>query len=132
LALAMAAGGAAALSLTQQPGVGAGWRDGGGGAAAARRGGGPVHAGAGEWPLALRACLLLALNVAALILSALIVFRLRRIRPRSWIEQKNANRAVLLNAVLSGFVLIAIRRADTLSRPRETKCPLDRKLKHGR
>ena len=45
--------------------------------------------------------------VAALILSALIVFRLRRIRPRSWIEQKNANRAVLLNALLSGFVLIA-------------------------
>ena len=47
-----------------------------------------------------------ALNVAALILSALIVFRLRRIRPRSWIEQKNANRAVLLNALLSGVVLI--------------------------
>ena len=66
-----------------------------------------LFAGAGEWPLALRACLLLALNVAALILSALIVFRLRRIRPRSWIEQKNANRAVLLNALLSGFVLVA-------------------------
>ena len=106
LALAMAAGGAAALSLTSSqasalvgvmvaaallpPGAAVG-----------------LFAGAGEWPLALRACLLLALNVAALILSALIVFRLRRIRPRSWIEQKNANRAVLLNALLSGFVLIA-------------------------
>ncbi|KCZ83020.1 hypothetical protein HAD_15072 [Hyphomonas adhaerens MHS-3] len=106
LALAMAAGGAAALSLTSSqssalvgvmvaaallpPGAAVG-----------------LFAGAGEWTLALRACLLLALNVAALILSALIVFRLRRIRPRSWIEQKNANRAVLLNALLSGFVLIA-------------------------
>jgi len=106
LALAMAAGGAAALSLTSSqasalvgvmvaaallpPGAAVG-----------------LFAGAGEWALALRACLLLALNVAALILSALIVFRLRRIRPRSWIEQKNANRAVLLNALLSGFVLIA-------------------------
>ncbi|KCZ47879.1 MULTISPECIES: TIGR00341 family protein [unclassified Hyphomonas] len=105
LALAMAAGGAAALSLTRSqsaalvgvmvaaallpPGAAVG-----------------LFMGAGEWALALRACLLLALNVAALILSALIVFRLRRIRPRSWIEQKNANRAVLLNALLSGFVLI--------------------------
>lgn len=105
LALAMAAGGAAALSLTRSqaaalvgvmvaaallpPGAAVG-----------------LFVGAGEWPLALRACLLLALNVAALILSALIVFRLRRIRPRSWIEQKNANRAVLLNALLSGVVLI--------------------------
>jgi uncharacterized hydrophobic protein (TIGR00341 family) len=106
LALAMAAGGAAALSLTRSqastlvgvmvaaallpPGAAVG-----------------LFMGAGEWTLALRACLLLALNVAALILSALIVFRLRRIRPRSWIEQKNANRAVLLNALLSGLVLIA-------------------------
>lgn len=105
LALAMAAGGAAALSLTSSqtaalvgvmvaaallpPGAAVG-----------------LFAGAGEWTLALRAGLLLALNVAALILSALIVFRLRHIRPRSWIEQKNANRAVLLNAVLSAFVLI--------------------------
>ena len=105
LALAMAAGGAAALSLTRSqastlvgvmvaaallpPGAAVG-----------------LFMGAGEWPLAMRACLLLALNVAALILSALIVFRLRRVRPRSWIEQKHANRAVLLNALLSGVVLI--------------------------
>jgi len=105
LALAMAAGGAAALSLTRSeasalvgvmvaaallpPGAAVG-----------------LFAGAGEWTLALRAGLLLALNVAALILSALIVFRLRRIRPRSWIEQKNADRAVLLNAALSVLVLV--------------------------
>ena len=106
LALAMAAGGAAALSLTRSqasalvgvmvaaallpPGAAIG-----------------LFFGAGEWTLALRAGLLLALNVAALILSALIVFRLRHIRPRSWIEQKNANRAVMLNAALSALVLLA-------------------------
>jgi len=105
LALAMAAGGAAALSLTRAeasalvgvmvaaallpPGAAVG-----------------LFAGAGEWALALRAGLLLALNVVALILSALIVFRLRRIRPRKWIEQKNADRAVWLNAVLSAFFLL--------------------------
>ena len=105
LALAMAAGGAAALSLTRSqasalvgvmvaaallpPGAAVG-----------------LFLGAGEMPLALRAALLLALNVAALILSALIVFRLRRIRPRSWIEQKNADRAVLINAILSVLVLL--------------------------
>jgi uncharacterized membrane protein len=62
--------------------------------------------GYGEWALALRAALLLSLNVAALILSALIVFRLRKIRPRSWIEQKHAARAVWLNAGISAIFLL--------------------------
>lgn len=108
LALAMAAGGAAALSMTRgassalvgvmvaaallPPGAAVG-----------------LFAGYGEGNLALRAALLLCLNVAALILSALIVFRLRKIRPRTWIEQQHANRAVWLNAVLSGlFLLVSI------------------------
>lgn len=108
LALAMAAGGAAALSLTRgtssalvgvmvaaallPPGAALG-----------------LFAGYGEGTLALRAALLLSLNVAALILSALIVFRLRRIQPRTWIEQQHAKRAVWLNAILSGlFLLISI------------------------
>ena len=105
LALAMAAGGAAALSLTRgqaealvgvmvaaallPPGAALG-----------------LFAGGGEYDLALRAALLLALNVASLILSALIVFRLRKIRPRKWIEQKNATWAVWMNAGLSAFFLI--------------------------
>lgn len=108
LALAMAAGGAAALSLTRgassalvgvmvaaallPPGAALG-----------------LFAGYGEGELALRAALLLSLNVAALILSALIVFRLRKIRPRTWIEQQHAKRAVWLNAVLSGvFLLVSV------------------------
>ncbi|WP_371308823.1 TIGR00341 family protein [Hyphomonas sp.] len=105
LALAMAAGGAAALSLTRSeasalvgvmvaaallpPGAAVG-----------------LFIGAGEWPLALRAGLLLSLNVAALILSALIAFRLRKIRPRNWIEQRHADRAILINAALSAFFLV--------------------------
>jgi uncharacterized hydrophobic protein (TIGR00341 family) len=108
LALAMAAGGAAALSVTRgtatalvgvmvaaallPPGAAFG-----------------LFLGYGEWEYALRAALLLSLNVASLILSALIVFRLRKIRPRTWIEQKHAARAVWVNAGLSTvFLLIAV------------------------
>lgn len=109
LALAMAAGGAAALSLTRgqasalvgvmvaaallPPGAALG-----------------LFVGTGHWTLAMRAGLLLALNVVALVLAALIVFRLRRIRPRAWIDQKNAQRAVWINAGLS-VLLLAIATA---------------------
>ncbi|WP_291077051.1 TIGR00341 family protein [Hyphomonas sp.] len=109
LALAMAAGGAAALSLTRgqasalvgvmvaaallPPGAALG-----------------LFVGTGHWTLAMRAGLLLALNVVALVLAALIVFRLRKIRPRSWIDQKNALRAVWINAGLS-VLLLAIATA---------------------
>ena len=105
LALAMAAGGAAALSLTR---VEASALVGVMVAAALLPPGAAIglFIGAGEWELALRADLLLSLNIAALILSALIVFRLRRIRPRNWIEQKNADRAVLINVGLSAFFLL--------------------------
>ncbi|MFN3912117.1 TIGR00341 family protein [Hyphomonas sp.] len=108
LALAMAAGGAAALSLTRgssatlvgvmvaaallPPGAAIG-----------------LFAGSGEWAYALRAALLLSLNIASLIFAALIVFRLRSIRPRGWIEQKHAERAVWLNAGLSAvFLVVAV------------------------
>lgn len=108
LALAMAAGAAAALSLTRgssatlvgvmvaaallPPGAAIG-----------------LFAGSGEWAFALRAALLLSLNVASLIFSALIVFRLRNIRPRGWIEQQHAERAVWLNAGLSAaFLALAV------------------------
>lgn len=104
LALAMAAGGAAALSLTRAQGsalVGVMV------AAALLPPGAALglFAGEGYWTLALRAGLLLSLNVVALVLSAQIVFRLRKIRPRAWIDQKNADRAVWINAVLSVILL---------------------------
>lgn len=105
MALAIAAGAAAALSLTRganatlvgvmvaaallPPGAAVG-----------------LFLGSGEWALASRAGLLLSLNVASLILSALVVFRLRDIRPRRWLERKDADRAVAINIVLSAVLLI--------------------------
>ena len=63
--------------------------------------------GSGEWVLASRAGLLLALNVASLIFAALMVFRLRKIRPRGWLDQKGADRAVAINMALS-IIFLAI------------------------
>lgn len=100
LALAMASGAAAALSIARGQGtvlVGVMV------AAALLPPGAAVglFVGAAEWSLASRAFLLLMLNVAALILSALLVFRIRGIAPRGWIEQKNADRAFWINIGLS-------------------------------
>ncbi len=61
--------------------------------------------GSGEYALASRAGLLLGLNVASLVLSALVVFRLRNIRPRTWLEKKDADSAVSINIPLSAVLL---------------------------
>ncbi|MEO0882292.1 MAG: TIGR00341 family protein [Pseudomonadota bacterium] len=107
VALSLAAGGAAALSLARgqgstlvgvmvaaallPPGAATG-----------------LFLGDGHLDLASRAGLLLALNVAALVLSALLVFRLKGIRPLTWLEQKNATRATRINALIWViFLLIA-------------------------
>lgn len=108
VALALAAGGAAALSMAQgkaavlvgvmvaaallPPGAALG-----------------LFLGAAEWQLASRAAMLLTLNIVCLVLSALIVFRLKRIRPRGWIDQRNADRATWINAGLSlAFLVILV------------------------
>lgn len=107
VALALAAGGAAALSVAKgqssglvgvmvaaallPPGAAMG-----------------LFFGAGEVGLGARAGILLLLNVACLILAALITFRLRKIKPRSWIEQKNASSAVRLNYALWAVCLAVI------------------------
>lgn len=108
MALAIAAGAAAALSLAKgQSSVLVGVMV----AAALLPPGAAVglFAGSGEWTLAMRAGLLLTLNVASLILSALVVFRLKKIQPRKWIERKGADRAVLINIALSiGFLALAV------------------------
>ena len=104
LALALAAGGAAALSLSRGQGttlVGVMV------AAALLPPGAAVglFIGSGEWTLALRAGLLLLLNVAALVVAALGVFRYKQIKPRTWIEQKHATRAIRINAIAWAFFL---------------------------
>ncbi|WP_300392987.1 TIGR00341 family protein [Henriciella sp.] len=108
VALALAAGGAAALSMAQgrsavlvgvmvaaallPPGAALG-----------------LFLGSGEWGLAWRAGMLLLLNITCLILSALIVFRFKNIRPRKWLQQRNADRATWINAGLStGFLALLI------------------------
>lgn len=105
MALAIAAGCAAAMSLVRGQGavlVGVMV------AAALLPPGAAVglFAGHGEWALASRAGLLLALNVASLVLSALLVFRLRGIKPRTWLEKKGADKAVAVNMGLSILLLI--------------------------
>lgn len=105
MALAIAAGSAAALSLARGQGavlVGVMV------AAALLPPGAAVglFLGSGEIGLASRAALLLTLNVASLIFAALIVFRLKKIRPRSWLEQQDARRAVRLNLILTVLVLV--------------------------
>ena len=106
IALAIAAGSAAALAMARGEGsalVGVMV------AAALLPPGAAVglFVGSGEWALASRAGLLLALNVASLILSAVVVFRLRGIAPRTWIERKDATRAVRINIGLA-IVLLAV------------------------
>ncbi|MDJ0921195.1 MAG: TIGR00341 family protein [Henriciella sp.] len=104
MALAIAAGAAAAMSMAKGQGsvlVGVMV------AAALLPPGAAIglFAGSGEWAWALRAALLLALNVASLVLSALVVFRVRNIQPRKWIERKDAARAVWINIGLSVLLL---------------------------
>lgn len=68
-----------------------------------------LFAGEAAWEAAGRAGLLLALNVAALVLSALVTLRLKNVRPRTWIERKNAERAIWINTGLSaGFLIVCI------------------------
>lgn len=105
LALALAAGGAAALTVAKGQGsalVGVMV------AAALLPPGAAIgmFAGEGRFDLASRAALLLLLNVASLAFAALVTFRLRRIKPRSWIDQKNAAMAVWLN--LASWVAVLI------------------------
>jgi len=106
LALAMAAGGAAALSLANgQSSVLVGVMV----AAALLPPGAAIglFAGDGRFDLAMRAGLLLVLNIAALVLASLIVFRVKRIRPRGWIEQQNAKWSFWINVAIT-VVLLAL------------------------
>lgn len=107
LALALAAGGAAALSVAKGQGTGLV----GVMVAAALLPPGAamgLFMGSGEFDLGARAGLLLLLNVACLILAALLTFRLRNIQPRKWIEQQNAKAAVWINlAFWAAFLILA-------------------------
>ena len=61
--------------------------------------------GAGHFGLAAGAATLLAINLVCLNLSAQLTFVLRGVRPRTWFEKKNARRAVIINGVFWAFLL---------------------------
>lgn len=67
-------------------------------------------AGAGEWTLAGRAALLLAINVVAVNLAALLVYFYKGVRPRTWLERRSAKRSVYVNAAV-WIALIAVLSA---------------------
>jgi uncharacterized hydrophobic protein (TIGR00341 family) len=64
--------------------------------------------GAGEPEKAAGAALLLGLNVVCAVLSAQFVFVWKGIRPRRWLTQRKASRAVIVNAIVWAALLIAL------------------------
>lgn len=107
IALALAAGGAAVLSLTtgvssalvgvmvavalMPPAVALG-----------------ITIGNMQWGYAYGAGLLLATNIVCINLAALAIFRLKGIKPRTWYEEKKAAKASRLNAAIWIFILILL------------------------
>jgi uncharacterized membrane protein len=64
--------------------------------------------GAGQWSLAFGAALLLAVNVVCVNLATQAAFVLRGVRPRTWFEKEAARRAVRLNALVWLVLLVAL------------------------
>ncbi len=107
IGLALAAGGAAVLSLTtgvssalvgvmvavalMPPAVALG-----------------LTIGNAKWDLAYGTGLLLATNIVCINLAALAVFRLKGIKPRTWYEEKRARKASRINAVIWLAMLVIL------------------------
>lgn len=56
--------------------------------------------GAQQWPLALGATLLLAVNVVCVNLAGQLVFLAKGIRPRTWLERANARQSVRVSVIV--------------------------------
>jgi uncharacterized hydrophobic protein (TIGR00341 family) len=67
-----------------------------------------LYAGAGEWGMAARAGLLLSINIVSVNLAALITYRLKGVRPRTWLERKSAKRSVFVNYAVWAILIIAL------------------------
>jgi uncharacterized hydrophobic protein (TIGR00341 family) len=76
-----------------------------------------LYLGAGEWSLAYRAALLLCVNVVCVNLAALLVFRLKGVRPRTWLERRSAKRSVWINVAAWGALLVVLTIAVLLLPP---------------
>lgn len=69
--------------------------------------------GAGEFGFALRAALLLTINIVCILISAQAVYYYKGVRPRTWVEKKKASRAskiklAVLAALLAGLVAVIV------------------------
>ncbi|MEM1130218.1 MAG: TIGR00341 family protein [Pseudomonadota bacterium] len=64
--------------------------------------------GAQEWSNALGATLLLAVDIVCLNLSAQVAFVARGVTPRTWLEKRAARRAVIVNVVIWCLLLVAL------------------------
>ena len=67
-----------------------------------------LYAGAGYWQLAARALLLLFINVVSVNLAALVVFFLKGVRPRTWLERRAAKRSVYVNGAVWFALIVAL------------------------
>ncbi|MEK9629774.1 MAG: TIGR00341 family protein, partial [Nitrospinota bacterium] len=70
-----------------------------------------IMLGAGENQLAIGAALLLAMNIVCVNLAAKVVFLIRGIKPRSWLEKQKANQSMttyLVIWILSLAILLVI------------------------
>ncbi len=107
IALALASGAAAALSLT-------------GGLSSALVGvmvavallppsaASAMYLGAGDIRNALAAAILVLLNIICVLLSTQIVFSWKGVRPRRWIQQKNAEKSRRINLIVWAVLLIGL------------------------
>jgi uncharacterized hydrophobic protein (TIGR00341 family) len=64
--------------------------------------------GAGHWELAIGALLLLAVNIVCVIVSAKAVFLAKGVRPRTWYERRKAKQSVLLYGLIWAVLLVAL------------------------
>jgi uncharacterized membrane protein len=75
-----------------------------------------IFLGAGEITLALKAGVLLAVNVSCVNLATLAVLIYRGIKPRTWIERRSARQSILFSAagwsVMLAVLVVAILMID--------------------
>jgi uncharacterized hydrophobic protein (TIGR00341 family) len=67
-----------------------------------------LYAGEGEWTLAARAGLMLSINVVSVNLAALFTYRVKGVRPRTWLERKSAKRSVFVNYAVWVVLIVAL------------------------
>ncbi|WP_411819020.1 TIGR00341 family protein [Hyphococcus formosus] len=67
-----------------------------------------IFLGAGEFGYFGRSVLLLSVNVVCIMIAAQIVYFYKGIRPRTWLEKKQAGKAARLNMLILGIMLVAL------------------------